>query len=344
MSQSVLEQTFLTPQVLCRGLELPYRSYCRWTRRQQQGLPLLLPSGPPKLGPLPMDALLEDLDRLVPRAKRTRGTGSLCQHWQPFIGRRPLQTVVHQRRRQTLRARRRKLRRIRWLHPDVAWAIDATQCSPDSHGHALDYVIVQDLATTYQFDPLLAMNLRASAAAQYLEELFRQHPPPLFLKRDNGSVFNTPEVDALLNRCGVIPLNSPARYPRYNGAIEHGIGELKRDLRATCRNDGLPVPGDAAWFLRWFIQRHNSRRRRLLAGQSALEAHTLRCRPHWTLRQRHAIFAWIGARAKRILRAVDHPNQHDRRRAWRRSVESWLRCQRLIEVANNQQPVTPFDL
>lgn len=339
MSQSVLEQTSLSPRALCRGLELPYRSYCRWSEHRRQGLPVLLPPGPRKLGPLPMDALLEDLNRLVPRAQRTRGTGLLHQRWHPYVARRLLQAIVHERRREKLRDRRRRLQHVRWLHPDTAWAIDATEYPKDTAGHRFTHALVQDLATTYQFEPLVAYNLDAHQAAHNLEALFKQHRPPLLLKRDNGSVFNTPEVNALLNRYGVIPLNSPARYPRYNGAIEHGIGELKAQLR-----DSPPPPGPPQnlWFARWLVDKHNRQPRRRLQKQSAAQAYHQRPRRHWTLQERHNIFAWIGARAKRMLRAMDHPNQHDQRRAWRRAVESWLRCQGLIEVSITQQPVTPF--
>ena len=47
-------------------------------------------------------------------------------------------------------------------------------------------------------------------------------------------------------------------------------------------------------------------------------------------------FAGIGAHAKCLLRAMDHPKQRDPRRTRRRAVESWLRCQGLIEVSINQ--------
>jgi hypothetical protein len=43
-----------------------------------------------------------------------------------------------------------------------------------------------------------------------------------------------------------------------------------------------------------------------------------------------------------MLGAMDDPNQLDVRRAWRRSVESWLRRQGLIKVSINQPPVTQF--
>jgi transposase InsO family protein len=333
MSQSVLEQTGLSPQALCRGLELPYRSYCRWTEHRQQGRPVLLPPGPRKLGPLPLDALLEDLESLVHRAQRTRGTGRLHEHWQPYLGRRLLQSVVNERRRQRLRIRRRRLQRIRWLQPDTAWAIDATEYPKDAQGHRLYHVVVQDMATTFQFEPLLTLDLCGHEAATFLGRLFQKHRAPLLLKRDNGSVFNTPEVNALLGTRGVIPLNSPARYPRYNGAIEHGIGELKAELQACSPSAGPRDPQQALGFARWLVHKHNFNPRRLLQRQSAAQAYTERPRLRWSRRQRKEIFVWIGTRTKRMLRAMDHPNQLDVRRAWRHSVESWLRRQGLIEVS-----------
>ncbi len=58
-------------------------------------------------------------------------------------------------------------------------------------------------------------------------------------------------------------------------------------------------------------------------------------------RERPDTFASIGARAKRILRGMDHPAWLNLRRAWRRSVESWLRRQTVIEVSIDHQAVTP---
>lgn len=342
MTELVLQRTSLTARQLCRGLNLSYRSFDRWRQRQREGRPLLLPPGPRKLGPLPMDALLEDLESLVHRAQRTRGTGRLQERWHPYLARRLLQAIVHERHRERLRVRRRKLQRIRWLHPDTAWAIDATEYPRDAQGHRLYHVVVQDLATTFQFEPLLTLDLCGHGAADFLGRLLAKHRTPLFLKRDNGSVFNTPEVNALLGARGVIPLNSPAHYPRYNGAIEHGIGELKAELQACVSPSGPQDPPEGLWFARFLVHKHNYHPRRLLAGQSAAQAYTERPRLRWSRRQRRDIFVWIGTRTKRMLRAMDDPNQLDVRRAWRRSVESWLRRQGLIEVAINRQPVTPF--
>ncbi len=342
MSQSVLTETGLSARQLCRAAGLGYATYCRWSRRQREGEPLLLHPGPRKAGPLPMDELLKDLQALVHGPKRTRGTGALCRKWRPFAGRRPLAGCVKEERLRRHRLLRLRLRRVRWLEPDLAWAIDATEYPRDVRGQRPVHVVVQDLATTFQFEPEVAPGLDGHQAARCLRHLFRRHGTPLFLKRDNGGVFNTPEVDALLAVEGVLPLNSPVRYPRYNGAVEHGIGELKRELHPElCLPARWTVAG-AALLARLLVHKHNHYPRRSLGGRSATEAYFQDQRTRWNRSQRQAIFTWITSRTRRILSAMDHPNRPDLRRAWRRSAEAWLRCQGLIEVSKPKQTVTPF--
>jgi transposase InsO family protein len=60
-----------------------------------------------------------------------------------------------------------------------------------------------------------------------LSGLFVVHGAPLVLKSDNGPAFTAEATQALLASAGVIPLLSPPYTPRYNGAIEAGIGSLK---------------------------------------------------------------------------------------------------------------------
>jgi transposase InsO family protein len=60
-----------------------------------------------------------------------------------------------------------------------------------------------------------------------LASLFRWLGAPLVLKVDNGGPFVTDEVKALLREHGVLVLYSPPGTPRYNGAIEAGIGSIK---------------------------------------------------------------------------------------------------------------------
>jgi transposase InsO family protein len=90
---------------------------------------------------------------------------------------------------------------------------------------------VRDLASGHQllWQPLTAPTADTILA---LGSLFARHGPPLVLKTDNGSPFSAGDTLAFLHQAQVIPLFSPPRTPRYNGAIEAGIGSLK--TRTEC--------------------------------------------------------------------------------------------------------------
>ena len=67
--------------------------------------------------------------------------------------------------------------------------------------------------------------------AGYLSDKFSRFGPPLLLKRDNGGNMNHSAVNDVLAEFFILPLNSPAYYAPYNGAIEESQREMKRCLR-----------------------------------------------------------------------------------------------------------------
>src|SRR5262249_163030 len=70
--------------------------------------------------------------------------------------------------------------------------------------------------------------------------LFVEHGAPLVLKSDNGSPFGAEVVQDLLATWGVKTLFSPPRMPRYNGAIEAGIGSLTTRTDRHAARQGHP--------------------------------------------------------------------------------------------------------
>jgi hypothetical protein len=60
-----------------------------------------------------------------------------------------------------------------------------------------------------------------------VEAVLKEVDAPLVLKSDNGSHFTGEEMRGLLDRRGIVHLVSPPGTPRYNGAVEAGIGSLK---------------------------------------------------------------------------------------------------------------------
>ena len=189
-----------------------------------------------------------------------------------------------------------------------------------------------------------ALNLTGEQVARYLEELFRQHAPPLILKRDNGSIFNNEAVDQVLARWHVLPLNSPARCPRYNGGIEKGIREFKSDLPAV-----LPPP--PAWQIEQVVPifaalslQQNTKPRRRLDGRTACEVYAPHRSRRFGQRERRAIFQSILCDVRVRISQMEKPDRRDFHTAWREALVRWLVGQNLITLSAKpkQKSVTPF--
>jgi hypothetical protein len=343
----------------------------RWQQRQRSGQPLWQKPGPKKDAPSDWSALLQELQGLSGGRRRTRGTGLLYRRHAGWLSRRKLARLVKWFRQNQLDS----MKHIRWLKTGLAWSIDATEYGADG----TPIVPVQDLASRYRLPALAADRLNGAAVAAHLEQLFQQFTPPLFLKRDNGSPFNHYLVDEVMARYCVLPLNSPPYFPRYNGAIERGISELKRCLnqryadKVEARHPlkghsealkyGSPDPsrvnktrpgsnGEAAFLkslaaanfqltLENALHQLNHKRRRSLEGRTACTCfHDLRQRLRLTKHQRKDIFRLLCRQFWQTLKTVTPRNHHDYATHWRRTVETWLRRQGLISIRLNKKVST----
>ena len=146
----------------------------------------------------------------------------------------------------------------------------------------------------------------------------------------------TNHVDAVMARFGVLPLNNPPHFPRYNGGREKSIRDFKAalDQRQQHKPD---VPENFALAVEVTAHELNHRSRRCLKGRTACavfydDAQRLR----WTLRQRQIIFRLL---LEEFGRMIGNMPKDDHRRVatlWRVTVEAWLRRQGLISVQQNQ--------
>jgi len=340
-SQAIVRETGMSYRQLCGSLALPYGTFQRWRQRVEQGAEPRAPAGPKKVGPLPLAELQEQIARLPHRTYRTAGTGTLYRSYQERISRRQLTQMVCQERQRKKQARRAHGQRITWHHPNVAWAMDGTEYERDAQGQKLRLVGFQDLASSFQMDPLVDFHLTGPRIAERLEALFQKYGAPLFLKRDNGSNLNDPQVDAVLAQYGVIPLNSPRACPRYNGAMENGVRILKASLpRVLPTPDRWELPQTIPVIHR-AVDRNNGLVRPRLKGRSPLQFYQQQARPRWTLRQRHEIFDWLKSHAEEKMKEMEKRDQQSYQRAWRAAVLAWLRCQGLVTVSEPKS-VTPF--
>lgn len=156
----------------------------------------------------------------------------------PIMSRAELEDLLQRYRRVWRERHRQPLRVLHWTMPGRVWAIDYAE-PPHSIDGRYDYLLaVRDLASGMQ---LLWQPVEAATgvnAARALDTLFAVHGAPLVLKSDNGGHFTCPAVQDQLAAHGVECLLSPPHWPRYNGAIEAGIGSLKNRTAAHAARAG----------------------------------------------------------------------------------------------------------
>jgi|SRR5208283_3289205 len=324
--QAIKAQSQAPWRRLCQ--ELPYSSVMRWRRRQRLGLPLWQKPGPKKSALLDWSKFYPLLRQLTHRHSRTQGTGALYERFADSISRRQLGYLVQELRQDQLDT----MKHIQWLWSGLVWSVDATEYGPEGY----QIIPVQDLASRYRFQPLVIDQLDGLLIAQHVEKLFRQHGAPLLLKRDNGSPFNNQHMDELLARYRVLPLNNPPACPRYNGAEEKSIRDLKEHLEER-RGEVPSVSLHRIAQIETSVHELNHRCRRCLKGRTACAVfHDDAQRLRWTLRQRETIFRLLLQDFGQMIGSMAKEHHYRAATLWRLTVETWLRRQGLITVRQNQ--------
>jgi hypothetical protein len=172
--------------------------------------------------------------------------------------------------------------------------------------------------------------------AAHLEELFSEHGPPLFLKRDNHGNLNNRHIEEVLTQFLVIPINSPYEYPRYNGSIEKAQDEIKSRLRrhAGKPNAFLAIQAELD------IQAINHRRRPGLGNRTACAvfASGRALARTYTRRKRREVYDWIREKTLELI----GKEGYDANVAWRRAVETWLLDHAFISVSKKEKVLPSF--
>ena len=313
---------------------LPRSSFLRWQRRIRRGRPAIRTTAVRDVPALEKKSsakaaeIRTKIAGLSHGRQRSRGAPALFQTVKTWLSRRSFQILIHARRQEIAREREAACTRIEWSQPAAVWAMDPGQLGPRR------WNLVGDLASRFRFELVAAAMLPAHAIANQLAALFARHGAPLVLKRDNGSNLAGDEVDELLDAYGVIALNSPPHYPRYNGAIEYAQRELK------ARVGGLTAQGleldealaDAPALL-------NATPRPCLADHTAAEVfYSARddFQRQFTLTRRKEIHGLIQDEASCIRDRMERCGYHAQGAAWRRAVEQWLAENGLMTVHQPQ--------
>lgn len=158
----------------------------------------------------------------------------------PDVARAELDDLLRRYRHIWRQLHQQSIHVLHWTRPGRVWAIDFHGPRLPIDGLFSYALAVRDLASNQQllWRPVHAPS--AEVALQELELLFNSHTAPLVLKSDNGSAFIAADLRRRLANFGVEMLFSPPRTPRYNGAIEAGIGSLTSRTEQHAARRGHP--------------------------------------------------------------------------------------------------------
>lgn len=329
------EITGLDYRLLCQVVGLPYANLMRWMDRIRQDKPPVTKPGPQKVAPFDLEKLRQELQELKHGENRTAGSEALRKRYAAQMSRRDFRRLLRDVRDECKRNRRAMKRRVEWKAPALIWSVDDAQLGRDGRGENIMLNNIRDLSSKYTMEPLDGPAASGEEVAAHLESLFIQHGAPLVLKRDNGSNLNHHAVDRVLEKYGVIPLNSPPYYPPYNGGIEQGQGEMKRGLVGVAKKTSEDRHAHAAW------RAHdlNHKERRSLHGANACAVFSAgkgRLK-EYSNRKRKEIFEQICSLARAVIEELRSEKKwksekHLAAAAWRRSVETWLQQNGMIQV------------
>lgn len=325
-------------RAICSAVRLPYPSFIRWRMRRMKDTPLVRQPGPPKVKPPDYDGLAQDIAQLSHGQDRTQGTGALYARYASNLSRREIQSMVAMARHDLNEAHRQNLRRIRWNVPNVAWAMDPCEYKQHDAADAKVYLNhMQDLASRYKFSPMMGGVPCGEEISGYLAATFRRFGAPLFLKRDNGSNLNHTAVDTVLADYFVLPVNSPAHYPPYNGAIEVAQTELKNGLAAKLAHKPCCPREHVEAYASTVEHDLNHQPRPCLNGNNACQVYFTGKRT-FTKWERRDVYVWITNLQNDILCNEEVQPQA----AWRIAVETWLRMKGFITVSINGKVLPSF--
>jgi len=328
------EKTGMSYRDLCGALRLSWSSFSRWRGRIQKDTVLVKRPGPKKVEPFDPTVLQAEIRSMDHGCKRSEGATGLYGRYREKVSRRELSRMVANVRHDLWVDHRNNLRRIEWLVPGVVWAMDATEYDQGAaDGEKIHLHNTQDLGSRYKFLPMAGGYPVGEEIAGYLSDKFFRFGPPLLLKRDNGSNMNHLAVNEVLSEFFILPLNSPAYYAPYNGAIEESQGELKKclgeklGLTLSYSREQIEPYAEAA------VHDLNHRLRDCLAGRNSCQVffHSGN-KPTFTKRERRDIYDGLMEKVERILTEMNQFGQAAKESAWRIAMEFWLQSRGYIKI------------
>ena len=313
----------------------------RWLDRLQKGEPVVRQPGPKVFTSSDMSAAIHaDARSLTHGYHRSFGTTALRAKYRGDISKRSLNIIVKQKRKEAVSESRKRNQRVEWYGSNIVWALDDTEVTRSEEHGKITLHQIRDLGSRYVFPPIESKNIpEGTLVAENLERLFKRNGAPLFLKRDNAKNFNNPLVDAVLANFGVLPLNSPPRYPKYNGAEERGQAELKNELERLLSGVNGWSLDTIAPFAHAAAHELNHMPRRVLNGAHACHIHAT-SRLRFSLNERKVIYDCIMIKRDYILQGEGGKVSPEK--AWRRAVLLWLQESGLVTITAAENVSSDF--
>ena len=94
----------------------------------------------------------------------------------------------------------------------------------------LQIIPVQDLASRYRFRPLVSASWMAARSPHISKACSGNTARPCSSNATTVRPSTNQHVDEVMARFGVLPLNNPPHFPRYNGGMEKSIRDFKAAL------------------------------------------------------------------------------------------------------------------
>ena len=310
-----------------------YQSFWRYNQRLEAGEKPLEVVGRKPLIPIDHQEVRRDIEKLKHRNKRSLGSGKVREKYQGVIPRKKIDEMIAEVRRELASGRRNSMFRIEWNCPHMVWSMDDFQYK---YKGIIFYVHqVQDLGSKYKFEPLVSIEpLKGEEIAGNLQKLFKKYGAPLIMKRDNGSNLNHFSVIEVLQENKVIPLNNPAYYPQFNGAMEHAQGEVKEELDNMIWE--FENPDTFPFATRQAVHNANHKLRPTLDNECSCFQWQLYANVKFTMTYRTQVYQEINKIALEIADNVQYSEKElVVSKSWRKAVEEWLHSNDHITIKRN---------
>lgn len=289
-----------------------------------------------------LNQLLEAVSELQHTAQRSKGVGDIHDKFKKIFSRREIDQHIREARAEHNKQEKEECTRIKWRMPMTCIAFDDTWVYTKESGEKVYIHNIKDLSSQYILPPMAGKLLSGKDVAKNLENIFFEYGAPLFLKRDNGKNLDCKEVNELLNRFDVIPLNSPPYYSKYNGSVEQSNYWIKEQLKEVAEQTNCPINDDTILALaRLAAHEENLKQRRVLNYSRAVEAFWLggRERDHLKKTRRSDLRELVNERERKFLDDIQEKmdnrqklSKSEKRKIKRKAVEDILRERGYIEV------------